>query len=76
MPSEGGCDAQRTTGGLEVWSFRWPQYDPGPPWWFDVVSKEIQVELVLSQLQFEKEVLASQSKAIDRQIQALQGQKR
>ena len=38
---------------------RWPQYDPGPPWWFEVVSKEIQVELVLSQLQLEKEVLAS-----------------
>jgi hypothetical protein len=61
---------------LKYGPLRWPQYDPGPPWWFEVVSKEIQVELVLSQLQLEKEVLASQSKAIDRQIQALQGQKR
>jgi hypothetical protein len=51
--------------------WRFPQYDPGPPWWWDVVSKELQAELVLSQLQTEKEVLAAVSKALDRQIAIL-----
>jgi hypothetical protein len=50
---------------------RFPIYDPGPPWWFDVVSKEVQLEVVASQLQLEKEILAAQAKALDRQIALL-----
>ncbi len=50
---------------------RFPIYDPGPPWWFDTLSKEVQVEVVTSQLQLEKEILAAQSKAIDRQLALL-----
>jgi hypothetical protein len=50
---------------------RFPIYDPGPPWWFEVVSKEAQIEVVASQLQLEKEILGAQVKAIDRQIALL-----
>jgi hypothetical protein len=42
--------------------------DPGPPWWFDVLAKEQQVEVIVSQLQLEKELMAAEIKAIDRQI--------
>jgi hypothetical protein len=42
--------------------------DPGPPWWFETVSKEIQTEVIASQLQAEKEILTAQAKAIDRQL--------
>jgi hypothetical protein len=42
--------------------------DPGPPWWFESVSKEIQNEVIVSQLQAQKEILAAHTKAIDRQL--------
>ena len=56
---------------LRYGPWRFPQYDPGPPWWFDVLGREQQVEVVVSHLQLEKEVLAAQVKAIDRQIAIL-----
>lgn len=56
---------------LQYGPTRFPIYDPGPPWWFDTVSKEVQLEVVAIQLQFEKEVLTAQSNALDRQIALL-----
>jgi len=56
---------------LHYGPWRFPQYDPGPPWWFDVLERAQQVEVVVSHLQLEKEVMAAQVKAIDRQIAIL-----
>jgi hypothetical protein len=56
---------------LQYGPTRFPIYDPGPPWWFDVVSKETQLEVIAIQLQFEKELLTAQSNALDRQIALL-----
>jgi hypothetical protein len=49
----------------------WWQPDPGPPWYWDVVGEEVQIELVASQLQLEKDILAARSAAIDRQLALL-----
>ncbi len=53
----------------------WRKGDPGPgwPWIIGEVSAEARVQLVISQLQFEKEVTAAQLKAIDRNITILSG---
>ena len=51
----------------------WRKGDPGPdwPWIFEELNPAARVELVVSQLQYEKEVLAAQTKAIDRNIAIL-----
>ena len=51
----------------------WRKADPGPdwPWIFQELTHEAQVQLVVSQLEYEKEVVAAQSKAIDRNIAIL-----
>ena len=51
----------------------WRKGDPGPdwPWIFQEISAEAQVQLVVSQLQYEKEMVAAQAKAIDRNIAIL-----
>ncbi len=53
----------------------WRKGDPGPdwPWIFEEVSFEVQVQLVVSQLEYQREVVAAQSKAIDRNIAILKG---
>jgi hypothetical protein len=53
----------------------WRKGDPGPdwPWIFEEISHEVQVQLVVSQLEYQKEVVAAQSKAIDRNIAILKG---
>ena len=53
----------------------WRKGDPGPdwPWIIEEISAEARVELVVSQLQYQKEVVAAQSKAIDRNIAILSG---
>ena len=53
----------------------WRKGDPGPdwPWIIDDISSEARVQLVVSQLEYEKEVVAAQSKAIDRNIAILKG---
>jgi hypothetical protein len=60
---------------LELIQFNpiWRKGDPGPdwPWIFQELGSEVQVELVLSQLQYQKEVAAAQSTAIDRNIAIL-----
>jgi hypothetical protein len=47
--------------------------DPGPwvQWLSEEVSSEARVQLIVSELQFEKEVIAARSKAIDRNIAIL-----
>jgi hypothetical protein len=51
----------------------WRKGDPGPdwPWIVEEISPEARVQLVVSQLEYEKEVVAAQSKAIDRNIAIL-----
>jgi hypothetical protein len=51
----------------------WRKGDPGPdwPWIMEEISQESRVALVVSQLQYEKEVVAAQSAAIDRNIAIL-----
>jgi len=53
----------------------WRKGDPGPdwPWIFEDISFEAKVQLVVSQLEYEKEVVVAQSKAIDRNIAILKG---
>jgi hypothetical protein len=53
----------------------WRKGDPGPdwPWIIEEVSAEARVQLVVSQLEFEKEVAAAQTKAIERNIAILKG---
>lgn len=58
----------------------WRKGDPGPdwPWIFEEISLEARVQLVVSQLEYEKEVVAAQTKALDRNIGILReaGKKR
>jgi len=49
----------------------WRIPDPGPPWLRELLSQEGQVAVAKAQLQFEKDVLAAQSKAIDAHMAAL-----
>jgi len=51
----------------------WRKGDPGPdwPWILEDISAEARVQLVVSQLEYEKELVAAQSKAIDRNIAIL-----
>lgn len=49
----------------------WRIPDPGPPWLRELLSQEGQVAVATAQLQFQKEVLAAESKAIDAHIAAL-----
>lgn len=53
----------------------WRKGDPGPdwPWIVEEISPEARVQLVVSQLEYEKEVVAAQSKAIERNISILKG---
>jgi hypothetical protein len=53
----------------------WRKGDPGPdwPWIIQEVDPEIRVQLVVSQLEYEKEVVAAQARAIDRNIAILKG---
>jgi len=53
----------------------WRKGDPGPdwPWIVEEISAEARVQLVVSQLEYEKEVVAAQSKAIERNIGILKG---
>jgi len=58
----------------------WRKGDPGPdwPWIVEEISLEARLQLVVSQLEYEREVVAAQSKAIDRNIAILKeaGKKR
>ena len=51
----------------------WRKGDPGPdwPWIIEDISAEARVQLVVSQLQYEKEVVTAQANAIDRNIAIL-----
>lgn len=51
----------------------WRKGDPGPdwPWIVQEISPEVRVQLVVSQLEYEREVVAAQAKAIDRNIAIL-----
>ena len=51
----------------------WRRGDPGPdwPWIIEDISAEARVQLVVSQLQYEKEVVTAQANAIDRNIAIL-----
>lgn len=51
----------------------WRKADPGPdwPWVIQEVSHEHRVQLVVSQLEYQKEVAAAQTKAIERNIAIL-----
>ncbi len=51
----------------------WRKADPGPdwPWIIEEVSQEVRVELVVSQLEYQREVTAAQGKAIERNIAIL-----
>lgn len=51
----------------------WRKGDPGPdwPWIIEEISQEARVELVVSQLEYQREVVAAQSKAIERNIAIL-----
>ena len=53
----------------------WRKGDPGPdwPWIFQEIGVEAKVQLVVSQLEYQKEVMAAQTKAIDRNIAILKG---
>ncbi len=53
----------------------WRKGDPGPdwPWIIEEIGLEAKVQLVVSQLEYEREVVAAQSKAIDRNIAILKG---
>jgi hypothetical protein len=53
----------------------WRKGDPGPdwPWIIDEISLEARLQLVVSQLEYEKEVVTAQSKALDRNIAILKG---
>jgi hypothetical protein len=48
----------------------WRKGDPGPdwPWILRELSAEVQIQLVVSQLQYEGEVAAAAAKAIQRNI--------
>lgn len=51
----------------------WRKGDPGPdwPWILEDISAEVRVQLVVSQLEYEKQVVSAQSAAIDRNIAIL-----
>ena len=51
----------------------WRKGDPGPdwPWIVEEISAEARVQLVVSQLEYMKQVAAAQSAAIDRNIAIL-----
>lgn len=51
----------------------WRKGDPGPdwPWIVEEISHEARVQMVVSQLEYQKEVVAAQAKAIDRNIAIL-----
>jgi hypothetical protein len=51
----------------------WRKGDPGPdwPWIVEEISAEARIQLVVSQLEYQREVVAAQSKAIDRNIAIL-----
>ena len=48
----------------------WRKGDPGPdwPWIVEEISAEARIQLVVSQLEYEREVVAAQGKAIERNI--------
>jgi hypothetical protein len=59
----------------EALAFRpWFIPDPGPPWYFDVFAneREVQVQLVINQLQSQREILSGLIKGVDAQIALLQ----
>ena len=52
----------------------WRKGDPGPEWWWTIleeISIDVRVKLVVSQLEYEKDVISAHSKAIDRNIAIL-----
>ena len=51
----------------------WRKGDPGPdwPWILEDISAEARVQLAVSQLEYQKEMVVAQSKAIDRNIAIL-----
>jgi hypothetical protein len=53
----------------------WRKGDPGPdwPWVVEEIGPEARVQLVVSQLEYEKEMVAAQAKAIERNIGILRG---
>lgn len=46
-------------------------WDPVPPWVWDILDKNVQRELTVIQLEFQKAALDAQAKAIDRTIGAI-----
>jgi hypothetical protein len=51
--------------------WRVPIYDPGPPWWFETVGEQIQQQLVLEQINTQKEILQAQLNSLTRQAELL-----
>jgi len=51
--------------------WRFPIYDPGPPWWFENVGEELQKQLALEQIQTMREHLQTQMKSLERQAEIL-----
>jgi len=51
--------------------WRVPIYDPGPPWWFESVSEETQKQLILEQINTQKEVLQVHLASLTRQAEFL-----
>jgi len=51
--------------------WRIPIYDPGPPWWFESVGEEIQQQLILEQINTQKEVLQAHVNSLARQAELL-----
>jgi hypothetical protein len=59
-------DASLTT----AW-WRIPIYDPGPPWWYDTVGGDVQQQLILEQINTQKEILQVQLNSLTRQAEIL-----
>ncbi|HTU43797.1 MAG TPA: hypothetical protein VMF91_01955 [Bryobacteraceae bacterium] len=60
---------------LSYGPFRFPIYDPGPPWWYDSVDEAVQHEFIIEQLTTARQILQVQIAAIDRQVALLSREK-
>ncbi|HTR15005.1 MAG TPA: hypothetical protein VMI72_17580 [Roseiarcus sp.] len=51
--------------------WRIPIYDPGPPWWFEAVDEQIKHQLILEQINAQKEILQAHLNSLNRQAEIL-----